>query len=151
METWYFPAVKVKLSRYRYVSAKVERKYSSCSFLASELDGVSGQRHVPAALYPWQRTPGASWTGGWVGTIAGLDTEAWGKILCLCRGTNSGRPVCSETLYWLRYPSSWLPLFELNFWIWFRWSWLQRVNLRNSGPCICLGVKFIRYTRDRPS
>jgi hypothetical protein len=34
-----------------------ERKYSSCSLLTSALDGVSGQRHAPAALYPRERTP----------------------------------------------------------------------------------------------
>jgi hypothetical protein len=28
---------------------------------------------------------------------AGLDTEARRKILCLCRGSNPGRPVCSKT------------------------------------------------------
>jgi hypothetical protein len=33
--------------------------------------GVRGQRHVPAALYPWER-PGTHCTGGWVGPRAGL-------------------------------------------------------------------------------
>jgi len=28
------------------------REYSSYSFVASALDGVSSQRHAPAALYP---------------------------------------------------------------------------------------------------
>jgi hypothetical protein len=37
---------------------------------------VSGQRHAPAALYPWERTQGTHWIGGWVGLRAGLDTEA---------------------------------------------------------------------------
>jgi hypothetical protein len=27
---------------------------------------------------------------------AGLDSAARGKIFCLCRGSNSGRPVCSQ-------------------------------------------------------
>jgi hypothetical protein len=49
-------------------------------------------------------TPGTHCTGGWVGPRAGLDAEARGKILCLCRGTNPGRPVRSQTLYWLSYP-----------------------------------------------
>jgi hypothetical protein len=52
---------------------------------------VNGQRHAPAALYPRERTPGTYWIGGWVGLRAGLDTEARGKILCLCRGSNPGR------------------------------------------------------------
>jgi hypothetical protein len=61
--------------------------------------GVSGQHHAPAALYTRERTPGTHCTGGWVGPRAGLDTEAKRKILCLCRGSNSGRPVRSQTLY----------------------------------------------------
>jgi hypothetical protein len=55
--------------------------------------GVSGQRHAPVALYPGERTPGTHCIGGWVGPIAGLDTEARGKILCLCQGSNPDRPV----------------------------------------------------------
>jgi hypothetical protein len=65
---------------------KGERQYSSYSFLTSALDGVSGQCHAPAALYPRQRTHGTPCTGG--------------------RGSNPGRPGCSHTLYWLSYPSS---------------------------------------------
>jgi len=34
--------------------------------------GVRGQRHAPAAFYPWDR-PGTHCTGGWVGPRAGLD------------------------------------------------------------------------------
>jgi hypothetical protein len=52
---------------------------------------MSGQHHAPAALYPRGRTPGTHCTGGWVGPRAGLDTEARGKILCPCRGSNPGR------------------------------------------------------------
>jgi hypothetical protein len=49
---------------------------------------VSGQRHAPASLYPRERTPGTHCTGGWVDRRAGVDTEATGKILCLCMGLN---------------------------------------------------------------
>jgi hypothetical protein len=55
--------------------------------------GVSGQRHAPAALWPWERTPDTHCTGGWVGPRAGLDTEDRGNILCLCWGSNLNRPV----------------------------------------------------------
>jgi hypothetical protein len=55
--------------------------------------GESGQRHVPAALKPGERTHVTHWTGGWVGSRAGLDTELRGKILCLCRGSNFDRLV----------------------------------------------------------
>jgi hypothetical protein len=50
--------------------------------------GVSGQHHAPAALYPRTHC-----TGGWVGPRASLDTEARGKILCPCRGSNPDRPA----------------------------------------------------------
>jgi hypothetical protein len=62
------------------MDARGERIYSSYSFTTSALERVSGQRHAPA-------------TGGCVGLRAGLDTEATGKILCLCRGSNLDRPV----------------------------------------------------------
>jgi anti-sigma factor RsiW len=55
------------MSRYRHAGANVDRKYSSYSFFTSAPDGMSGQRHAPAALYPWEWTPGAHWIGGWVG------------------------------------------------------------------------------------
>jgi len=38
------------------------------------LEGVSGQQHAPATLYPWAR-PGTHFTGGWVGPRAGLDGQ----------------------------------------------------------------------------
>jgi hypothetical protein len=62
--------------------------------------GVTGQCHVPAALYPRGKDPGTHWTGGWVGPRAGLDAEARRKILCLCRGSNPDRPARSQTLYY---------------------------------------------------
>jgi hypothetical protein len=97
---------KAKLLRYHHVSAMGERRYSSYSLFNLALDGVSGQRHAPAALYPQERTTGTHWIGGWVGLRAGLDTEVNEKILCFCRGSNLGRPDCGQTLYWLSYRSS---------------------------------------------
>jgi hypothetical protein len=38
-----------------------------------------------------------------VGPRAGLDAEARRKILCLCRGSNPGRPVRSQTLCSITY------------------------------------------------
>jgi hypothetical protein len=40
-----------------HVGAKGERRYSSCSFLMSALDGASGQCHAPAVLYPRGKDP----------------------------------------------------------------------------------------------
>jgi hypothetical protein len=62
---------------------RLGERYSSYSFTSSALDGVSGQRNVPTALYPGKGTPGIHCTGGWVGPRAGLDTEARGKSSCL--------------------------------------------------------------------
>jgi hypothetical protein len=36
-----------------------------------------------------------------VGFRAGVDTEARGKMICFCQGSNSGRPVYSQALYCL--------------------------------------------------
>jgi hypothetical protein len=79
----------------RHAGDKRERKYSSYSFLTSALDGVSGQRHAPAAIYSRERTPDTHWTGGWVGLRPSLDTEARENVLCLCRGSKPDRPVRS--------------------------------------------------------
>jgi hypothetical protein len=55
---------------------------------------VSGQRHAPAAPHPRERIPHTHWRGGsWVGPRAGVDTEARGKILCLCWRSNPDSPV----------------------------------------------------------
>jgi hypothetical protein len=51
-------------------------------------DGVSGQRHAPDAFYPRERTAGNHLIGGLVGLRASLDTDAGGKVLCLCRLSN---------------------------------------------------------------
>ena len=42
------------------------------SILTSALEGVTGQRHAPAGLYPRER-PGTHCTRGWVSLRAGLD------------------------------------------------------------------------------
>jgi hypothetical protein len=83
-----------------------EKMYSSYSLLTSALHGVSGQRQPLPRFALGERTSGSHCKGGWVGLRAGLDTEARGKILCLCPGSTSGSPVCSQTLYCLSCPSS---------------------------------------------
>jgi hypothetical protein len=71
-----------------------EKRYSSYSFSTSALDGGEWSASRPGrAFTPGERTPGTHRTGGWVGPIAGLDTEARGKILCPSRGSNPDRPV----------------------------------------------------------
>jgi len=61
--------------------------------------GVSGKCHASAALYSQETTTGTHWKGGWMDLRARLHKDARGKILCIYRGANSGRPVCSQTLY----------------------------------------------------
>jgi hypothetical protein len=71
-----------------------ERIYSSYSFTTSALDGVSGQRHAPAALYPrgkdpryplYRRLGGPLWT-----------ERLEEKSFRLCRGSNLYRPVAQS-------------------------------------------------------
>jgi hypothetical protein len=64
---------------------------------------------------PGERTPGTDFTGGWVGLKAGLDTEARGKILCPCRGSNPDRPVVQPVV---RHYTDWAnpaPNIKVNF------------------------------------
>jgi hypothetical protein len=79
-----------------------ERRFSSYSFMTSAVDGVSGQSHVSAALYPRERAPCTDWTGCWVGLRSGLDTKVSGKIPLPLPGIkprSPGRPVRSHSLY----------------------------------------------------
>jgi hypothetical protein len=64
------------------------------SFSTSALDGVSGQRYVPAALYPRGNEPPVP-----IGQQSGWGPEpVWTrrleeKLFCLCQGSNLDRPV----------------------------------------------------------
>jgi hypothetical protein len=66
---------------------------------------------------PEERAPCIHCIGGWVGPRAGLDAEVRGKILCLCRGSNPGHLVRSQTLYWLGYPGSLFLLLGKLIWL----------------------------------
>ena len=76
--TCYWYATKVKCSlvqALRLCTGRTAHRGSRgmlCSFLNTTLEGVRGQRHAPAALYPRER-PDTRCTGGWVGPRAGLD------------------------------------------------------------------------------
>ena len=69
--------------------------------ISRHYNGVSGQQHAPAALYPRER-PGTHFTGGWVGPSAGLD--GCGKSRPQ-RDSIPDRPVRSQSLYRLSYPA----------------------------------------------
>jgi hypothetical protein len=69
-------------------------EYSSYSFTTSALHGGWVVSVTPRPRFtPGERTHGTHWTGSQVGPRAGLDTEARGKISCLCQGSNLDRPV----------------------------------------------------------
>jgi hypothetical protein len=77
-----------------------ESRYSTYSLLTLAVDGGEWSSSRPGRALPLgERAPGTHCIGGWVGPRSGLDAEVRGKILCLCRGSNPGRPVHSETLY----------------------------------------------------
>jgi hypothetical protein len=83
----------------RHEGAWGERRYSSYSFSTSALDGGEWLASRPRPCFtPGERTPGTHWAGGWVGHRAGLDAGARRKILCLCRGSNTGCPVRRQTI-----------------------------------------------------
>jgi hypothetical protein len=105
----------------RHGGALCERRYSSYSFLTSALEGGEWSASRPGrALSPAERALGTHCIGGWVGPRAGLDAETRRKIFCLCLESKPGRPVRSQTLYWLSYPSSarqvyWFKIPEYSF------------------------------------
>jgi hypothetical protein len=50
-------SVAIKQSHNTPMEAQGKRRYSSYSFTTSAIDGVSGQRHAPGALYPQGKDP----------------------------------------------------------------------------------------------
>jgi hypothetical protein len=72
--------------------------------LLTIVDGVWSASRLGSAL-PQAKGPNTHWIWGWMGLRAGLDTKARGKILCLCQGSNPSSTICSQTIYWLSYPS----------------------------------------------
>jgi hypothetical protein len=87
----------------RHAGAKLERRYSSCSFLISALRGWMVTVTPRPRITPGEGT--TDWTGGWVDLKAGLGKETRGNVICLCRATNPVLPGCSQTLYWQSCPS----------------------------------------------
>jgi hypothetical protein len=65
--------------------------------MISALDGVSGQHHALATLYPGERTPGTHCTGGWVALEPVWTQRLDEKVLCLCCGSNLDHLVIVNT------------------------------------------------------
>ena len=68
--------------------------------MTAALEGVSGQRHAPDAIYARKRA-GTRCTRGWVGSRAGLD----GRKISPHRDSIPDRPARSQSLYRLSYPA----------------------------------------------
>jgi hypothetical protein len=81
-----------------------ERRYSFYSFLTSALDWGEWLASRPGLALPPGKGPPVpiGQEAGW-SLRAGLDAEARGKILCLCRGSNPGHPVRSQTELFIKF------------------------------------------------
>jgi hypothetical protein len=81
------------------------RIFQAVREIEEALEGGGGKW---SASRPWERTPGTHGTGGWVGFRAGLHRGDREKNLLSLPGIehrSPGRPVRSQTLYWLSYPA----------------------------------------------
>jgi hypothetical protein len=104
--------IKVKLSRYTPWMVLGGR-----GGVTSGIEGGERPASRPGCVYTrGEKSSVTHCTEGWVGLTAGLDTVARGKIMCLCRGLNPGRPVRNQTLYWRSYPAHW------------HWNWVLHKN-----------------------
>jgi hypothetical protein len=85
-----------------------QRRYS-CSFTTSALDGVSGQRHVLATLYPRGKDPRYPLYRCLGDPQSRSGHKARAKILLplpVIEPRSPGRPTRSQTLHCLSYPGS---------------------------------------------
>jgi len=64
--------------------------------MTAALEGVSGQQYALTALYPRER-PGTHFTGGWVGTRAGLDGRKISSPLGFDPASSSPQSVAIPT------------------------------------------------------
>jgi hypothetical protein len=77
-------------------------------FLTSALVGGEWSASRPGRFTPGKEPPVPIWIGDWVGPSTGLDDVEKRKFLTLLglELRPLGRPVSSQSLYRLRYPSS---------------------------------------------
>jgi hypothetical protein len=89
---------RLKLAHYTPRRRLGERRYSSCSFSTSALDGINGQSHAPEKGPPVPTVQEAGWAPEPVWT-----QEATGETLSPVPGIepqSPGHPARSQTLYW---------------------------------------------------
>jgi hypothetical protein len=100
--------IKVKQSRYTPLRRLGKRMYSSYSFTTSAIDGVSGQGHAPAALYPWRKDPRYPLDRKLGGPQSRSGHRGLRKNPLPLQGIEPRspcRPDRSQTLYYLSYPA----------------------------------------------
>jgi hypothetical protein len=85
-----------------------EWMYRSTFSLTSALVGGEWSASRSGRFTPGERAPSTHWTGGWGDPTAGLDDVGKRKFLTIpgLELWQLGRPVRSQSLYWLRYPGS---------------------------------------------
>jgi hypothetical protein len=113
-------------------------------------EGIVPTHSRPLHIPHGERTAGTHWTGGWVGPRAGLDSRGWRKNPFTSAGIESrspGRPVRSQTLYWLSYPGTYdgfLRAIKIR-------STSFRAEVKPSAPCrkiLCNVKRYLQYARD---
>jgi hypothetical protein len=94
-------SIKAKAVKIPATAMQRQRReeYSSFQLLTLALCMGQWSASSPDRALPPERTPGTHWIGRWVDLRTGLDAEATEKILCICKGSDPSRPVCSQTLY----------------------------------------------------
>jgi hypothetical protein len=97
------------IPQHTYGGTGGERRHSFYSFMTSALDGVSGQLHAMAALYPWGKNP---WypldrrLGGPQNQSGHRLEEKLSLPLPGIKLQSPSSPFRSQTLHWLSYPGS---------------------------------------------
>jgi hypothetical protein len=112
-----------------------ERTYSSYSFTTLALDGVSGQRHAPAALNPQGKNPEYPLYRRLGGPQSRSRLTGYRQNPLPLPGIqprSPGRPVRSQTLYWLSYPAPSLLSTASNIYIYTSGSYITNWRLLQS-------------------
>jgi hypothetical protein len=83
-----------------------EWMYRSTFFLKSALIGGEWSASRSGRFTPEEKAAGTHWIGGWLDPRTGMEDMEKRKFLPLPRPElqTRGRPVCSQSLYWLSYP-----------------------------------------------
>jgi hypothetical protein len=105
--------VSITSNAYAFLPSTVLLRFK----MFSQEGNLCVQRHAPAALYPVGKDPRYPMYRRLGGPQSRSGQRLQEKSFRLCRGSNPVRPVCSQTLHWLSYPSS-VQLFTKSFRFW---------------------------------